>query len=212
LIEKRLFGGYQVGYLRFLFTVDFWVFLKGVALGHVLCNKVKVVARLLASEGGEKEVAQDLGEGAGKMVDAYGGLPESFLDFWLRTAAPKGVDYSDQDALKRLGRRKERLGIMLPWLNFSVIAGAAFGVTYPDRVEQIWKANFETADHKKWQQARTAGVDLPEQPDILPLSEMESIVLEQTREYARAYLPELVESLTRDRIASPKRQKRGGRS
>ena len=48
LVEKRLFGGYQVRYLPFLWTPGLSVFLKGVVLGRALSNRVNVAARLLA--------------------------------------------------------------------------------------------------------------------------------------------------------------------
>ena len=195
LVEKRLLGGYQVRYLPFLWTAGLWVFLKGVVLGRALRDRIEVVARLLAEEGAEAKMVQGLGEVARKMVEEYGSLPESFFDFWLKTAAPKGHDYSDLNTLKRLYNRKERLGAMLPWLSMWCWEGIGFGITYPDYVEQMWKANYETADRQRWQQARAAGVDLPEQPETLPLDEMERIVLEETREYARRYFPELVEAI-----------------
>jgi len=193
LVEKRLLGGYQVRYLPFLWTAGFWVFLKGVVLGHALRDRIEVVARLLTAEGAERKMAQGLGEIARRMVEDYGSLPESFFDFWLKTEAREAYD-KDLHTLKRLYNRKERLGLMLPLLSYWCWEGVGFGVTYADHAEKMWRTNFEIVDderEKKWQRARAAGLDLPEVPDILPLAEMESIVLEQTREYARTYFPEL---------------------
>ncbi len=73
--------------------------------------------------------------------------------------------------------------------------GAGFGITYPDHVKQTWKTNFEIVNHQRWQRARTAGVDLPEVPEVLTIAEMRSAVLEETREYARTYFPELIEAI-----------------
>ena len=90
LVEKRLFGGYQVRYLPSLWTAGLLVFLKGVVLGRALSNRVNVAARLLAQERAEESMGRGLREVAEGRVDTYGGLPESFLDFWLETAAPRG--------------------------------------------------------------------------------------------------------------------------
>ncbi|MFH1560272.1 MAG: hypothetical protein ABID84_02525 [Chloroflexota bacterium] len=191
VVEKSPFGGYQVRYLPFLWTVGHWVFLKGVVLGRAFCDRVGVVARLLALEGEETQMVRGLGEIAPKMVEAYGRMPDSFLDFFLKTAAPQGYDYSDMRTLKRLHNQKVRLGEMLPWLQLWCYEGIGFGVTYPDQVEELWKANYETADHQEWQQARAAGLDLPEHLETLTLDEMECAVVEETLEYLRMYFPDL---------------------
>ena len=195
LVEKRLLGGYRVRYLPFLWNAGFWVFLKGVVLGRALRDRPEVAATLLAEARPQAKMAQGFGEVARKFVGDYGSFPTSFLDFWYKTFAPKGPDYSDLDALRRLYNRKERLGVMLPWLQMWCWEGVAFGITYPDHVGKMWNANYESVDHQRWHQARSAGLDLPEVPDILPLADMESIVLDETRDYARTYCPELVDSL-----------------
>lgn len=196
LVEKRLFGGYQVRYFPFLYTAGCWVFLKGLVLGYSLRNNIKVVARLLTEEGGEENMVQGLGEIAEKMVEKYGSLPEQLTDFYLKAAANVEIDHLDLNNLKQLYNRKERLGKMLPLLTMWCWEGVGFGVTYPDHVEQIWKGNFEITDQERWQRARDAGVDLTEVPNVLPLAEMKDIVLEETRQYAHMYFPELVEALS----------------
>ncbi len=102
-------------------------------------------------------MAQGLGEVARRLMENHGGLPESFHDFYFKTAVPERHDYLDLNTLKRLSNRKERLGAMLPLLSILCWQGIGFGVTYPDHVEKMWKANYETVDHPKWQQARAAG-------------------------------------------------------
>ena len=87
---------------------------------------------------------------------------------------------------------------MVPWLAIWCSQGVAFGVTYPDDAERIWIADYETPDQHRWGVARSASLNIPEEPVPLSLEEMKNIVLEEAREYARSYFPELEESVVTD--------------
>ena len=195
LVEKSLFGGYQVRYVPFPWA-GLQVFIKGVVLGRALHDKAEVLARLLGKKSSEQKMEQGFGEVAEKMLEDCRGLPDSLLDLWEKAAAPEGHGFSDLNTLQGLYKRKEPLDAMLPWLTMWCWEGVGFGVTYPDHVAQMWRSNFETtSSQESWNQARTAGLDLPEHPEPISLEEMERGVLEAAREYARTDFPDILDDI-----------------
>ncbi len=193
LVEKKMFGGYEVRVGPFL-MLSLWVFQKGAILGRALRDRLDILAKLLAEEGRERNVCSFIREVAVKQVDDYGKEPDSFYDFWMDTELKK-LDFSDLNLMKQLVKKKARLGEMLPKLDIWLVQGIGFGATFPELTERLWKEAYETYDPHSWAEARSYGLDIPQQPAPLPLEEMEQIVLSEVAEYANEFFPELVEPL-----------------
>jgi len=195
-MEKRLLEGYNVRLYPVLFGSE-WLFAKGALLGRALSDRLEILAKMLAAPGREHEYPEKLRQAATDRVRTYGKEPDSFRDFWLKTELPQleAISFSDRKMVKRLSREKCRLGELVPKLLWWVVSGIAFGATYPDLTERMWRQSHETPpDPRRWQISEAAGVvDGPWEPT--PLEEMEHAVLLTVAYYAGEYYPELVEPL-----------------
>ena len=129
---------------------------------------------------------------AEKALKEYGKEPSSFFDFFMKTRFP-GMDFSDKRFYQFLNKKKYRLGEVLPHFQDDAVKGIGLGVNKPELVKKMWEQSYETKeDQALWEEARRHGVDLPEQQSILPLKEMEDIVLAQVLEYAEENDPDVI--------------------
>ena len=73
--------------------------------------------------------------------------------------------------------------------------GLAFGAKLPQLFERLW-GQFETpVEQGRWDLARAAGLDIPAQQDVIPLTEMVRDILVEISEFASRFFPELVDAL-----------------
>jgi hypothetical protein len=195
-MEKRLLEGYNVRLYPVLFGSE-WLFAKGALLGRALSDRLEILCKMLAEPGSEREYAGKLRQAATDRVKTYGKEPDSFRDFWVKTELPQldAVPLSDRKMVGRLSKEKCRLAELVPKLFWWVVSGIAFGATYPELTERMWKQGYETPpDAREWQISQAAGVvDGPWQPT--PLEDMEHAVLLTVAYYAGEYYPELVQPL-----------------
>lgn len=216
IVKKKFFGGYEVPLMQFL-TVGLWLFLRGVAFGRARCNSLEVVAKMLVGLESLAETFAQFGvpgqeaankedwvyeylrkvgsDGMAYYQKCYQKEPESFLDLWLTSFAPPEVDFRDVQKVKRLAKRKIRLGVALQQSDTWLLAGISFGATFPELTERIWKREYEKHNPQAWASARQRGLDIPEKFTPLPLEEMEQQVLVEVASYVTEYFPELVEPL-----------------
>jgi len=217
IVQKRFFGGYDVPLMQFL-TVGLWLFLKGVVLGRARCNSLEVVAKMLVRleslaetfaqfgvPGQEAANSEDwvyeylrkvASDGMAYYRNCYQKEPESFLDLRLTSFAPPEVDFRDLQKMRKLAKRKIRLGVALQQSDAWLLVGISFGATFPELTEGIWKQEYEKDDPEAWTFARIHGLDIPEKFTPLPLEEMEQQVLVEVTSYVTEYFPELVEPLS----------------
>ena len=218
LVHKRfLKEGRWVRFLPFLYA-EYWVFVKGVVLGWSRRHRLEVLVRAFALPGKEREVMEHLEDVAKGMMSAHGGEPTSLEDMWFRTVLEleAGLDAIafDTPVRRALQKREMRLGQAMDRVNKCVVHGIGFGATYPEQTERIWRRTFETAPPGPVLDAarpkiRGRGLfaggaldrhwgrleDLPSEPRLLQLDEMERVVLEDFAAYVAEFFPGLMEPL-----------------
>ncbi len=87
----------------------------------------------------------------------------------VNIVAPPFASYQDPDTLKKMEREQIRLGQVLEWIDDWFLAGIGLGLAFPELVETMWRNSYETSDPRAWQQARQAGLDIPEHDTPLSL-------------------------------------------
>ncbi len=215
LVQKKLFGGYEVPLLQFL-PVGLWLFGKGGIFGRARQDKLEIVAQmfigleaigvLFAWLGLPRQVANNeqwvleclrkvASDGMRYYRDCRRKEPESLLDLWLTSFAPPEVDFRDFDKTRKLAKKKIRLGLILQQSDSWLFAGISFGANFPELMERIWRQSYETVDQESWAEARRIGIDIPEEFTPLPLQEMEQAVLVDVASYVTEYFPKLVDPL-----------------
>jgi len=171
------------------------VYEQGAVLGRARRAQMVTLAKLLAEPGRERDACDALIASAKQDVEEYDHPPERFVEFFASTIAKPFASYRDPDTLKKMAKEQVRLGQVLEWIDMWFLSGIGLGLALPELVETMWRNSYETSDRRAWQQARQAGLDIPEHDTPLSLEDMEQVVLSQVAEYAREYVPEVVEPL-----------------
>jgi len=204
-VKKGIFGGYYILFGPLQIMVAHWIFQKGAVLGmsrsYCLESLVKILPITLPGPDPEKKVYLSLREIAKSLLIKYGKEPDNFPDFcrkvlWVTDYTNLSLDEQKSIAMQKVSFDEIMKNHKLDeWL----IDGISFGATYPELVKKMWIRTYETPD-PQWEPlaplARWAGWDLPEKQPILPLQEMQEIVLMQTAHYVSEYLPELLAPLS----------------
>lgn len=172
------------------------VFEQGAVLGYARNTEMETLAKLFTYPGQEKEACNAFIEATKENIEGYGHPPESFVDFFSKTVGA-GLftsyhDLSYPETLKQLSNNQVRLGMVLDWMDTWFSAGIGLGLAFPDLVKSMWQNSYETVDPERWEQARRAGLHIPEHQTPLSIEEMEKVVLSQAAEYAREYFPEVI--------------------
>lgn len=207
MVQKKLFGGYEVPLVQFL-IVGMWLFLKGAIFGRARRDKLEVVAKMFlglelvanafAQLGFPKQAASSedwvfeytrkvASDGMAYYRNYCKKEPESFLDLWLTSFAPPDVDFRDLQKMRKLAKRKIRLGVALQQADNWLLVGISFGAKFPELTEKMWRQNYEKHDPERWAFARLHGLDIPEEFTPLPLEEMEQQVLAEVTSYVTEY-------------------------
>ena len=198
-LEKRLFGGYNVRALPFIWA-EFWVFQKGLVLGRAMRHNLAPVATMLAERGDHPKLQDFMIETAATTFRDYeasrGKEPESLLKLFEWERFKGDINLSEVNVLKLLTKKKARLGEMRPYLLADLISGVGIGAAYPGLVESLWEQLYGAVEEDQWQNARSLGLDLPGQQSELRIDETETMVMEEARQYAVQYFPELVDDFT----------------
>lgn len=195
VVSKRLFGGYQMP-LGGMVYAGLWVFQKGALLGRARRSSFQALASLIAEPGRGESLAQVMRQSAeDRMRRSSSSQVTTFWEFWQLTEYPD-IAFGDLEVLKVLGRKKIRLGEVLPKTDLWAADGIGFGAMFPDVTESLWRRSYEISDPEKWKRARQIGVELPEQQDLLPLEEIEPQVLAEVRAFAQQNRPNHLSLLT----------------
>lgn len=167
------------------------VYQQGAVLGYARNSQMETLATLFATSGNEKDACDALIEASKEDVAEYG-RPDNFIDFFTSTCAKQFASFRNLDAIKEMSKEQVRLGIALGWIDYWFLAGVGVGLAFPELVKTMWHNGYEAVDPESWEQARRAGLDIPERQTPLPLEEMEKVVLSQAAEYAHQYFPEVI--------------------
>ena len=192
-IKENASGGYEISGCSML-VAGLWVFQQGAFLGMARADRLEVLAKLVAIEGGELKMCQFFRSSSARLLDDYGREPSSFMDLWLKHRFPS-VDPGGLDILVALHHRKHHLGEMIPQFQVAVAFGIGFGVMYPELVKKMWINSYETERDKQiWAQARKSGLNIPEKRH-LQLKEMEELVLRSVSEFVKEHHPSVTNAL-----------------
>ena len=194
MVEKGLFGGPYIRFSRFL-ELALFLFTTGVVLGRARHDRIEILARLLVAPEREGEFADFLRHVGGERMQEYGREPESFVEFFMGTQLGRlGLTYPD--SLLQVAKQKVPLTKEVEQ-EFSAfcLEGMAFGASFPELAEAIWRQTYEKRHSESWARARRAGLDIPEEEETIPLEETEQEVLLQVAAYAHDYCPEFIEPL-----------------
>jgi hypothetical protein len=87
--------------------------------------------------------------------------------------------------------------MVLQWMDIWFLAGIGLGLAFLESVARMWRNSYETNHSGSWELALQASLEVPKEDVETPLTleEMEQVVLSQVAEYAREYIPEVVEPL-----------------
>lgn len=87
---------------------------------------------------------------------------------------------------------EEAFNVGLLW----AIRGAGFGIEFPKRFEDLYVRTYAKHDPESWSRAFKYGaVDLPEEPDALPIDEREQGTRAEFAEFCAMYYPDLLSPL-----------------
>jgi hypothetical protein len=198
-IIENASGGYEIGGFPMM-VAGLWVFQQGAFLGRARADRIEVLAKLVAIEGGEAKMCEFFRSSSARLLDDYGREPHSFMDLWLKYRFPS-VDLGELDLLVTLHHRKHHLGEMLPQFQVAAAFGIGFGAMYPELVKKMWINSYETdRDKEIWKKARKSGLNIPEKRH-LPLQEMEELVLRSVTEFTKEHHPRLIDSLDLQLVA-----------
>jgi len=193
-IQKKWSGGYEVSGFSVMIT-SMWVYQKGAILGRAKAENIDIFAKLIAVEGGEKNMREFFKNASERQLNVYGKEPSSFIDFLLKTMFPE-IDMGNLEMLKALDKKKVRLGEILPRFQVDAATGIGFGAFHPEIVEKMWLESYEMEkDTDIWQEARQYGLDIPEKRSYIPIAEMEENVLKEVSEFVKEYHPSLITPL-----------------
>lgn len=192
-VKENTSGGYEISGCSML-VAGLWVFQQGAFLGRARADRLEVLAKLVAIEGGEEKMCEFFRSSSARLLDDYGREPSSFMDLWLKHRFPS-VDPGGLDILVALHHKKHHLGEMIPQFQVAVAFGIGFGAMYPELLKKMWINSYETERDKQiWAQARKSGLNIPDKRH-LQLKEMEELVLLSVSEFASNYHPSLTNIL-----------------
>jgi hypothetical protein len=198
-VKENASGGYEISGCSML-VAGLWVFQQGAFLGRARADRLEVLAKLVAIEGGELKMCKLFRDSSAKLLADYGQEPRSFMDLWLKHRFPS-IDVGELDILVTLHHRKHHLGEMLPQFQVAVAFGIGFGAMYPELVKKMWINSYEShRDKEIWKAARKSGLNIPEKHQ-LPFKEMEDLVLRSVTGYARENHPSLIDYLDLQLVA-----------
>jgi hypothetical protein len=198
VVEKGLFSKPYITFRHYLGCYE-QIFEIGAALGFVHRNRFTTVVRLLSVSGREQDLAPHLNQVAQKVL-AETGRPSSFLDLAMLREEPRIENlWREAGASEaQIQSRKESFRLELngafQMLQAALTYGIAFGGTFPDLTEELWRAAYEgPVDENEWRGMRQAGLSLPEKPPgPVSIEEMYSRLLPLIRSCVAAECPELL--------------------
>jgi len=174
-----------------------------------------LLARMFSEPGRESDVISWVRRLSNKRLseykDVFGEEPTAFqtyitgleyqtagLTLQFGNARLKGSFKEHTKQVEKLSKHKLPLDFADQKLQMTVSEGIGFGIEYPDLTERMYREANENIDRKSWDEARQAGLDIPQNPEVITLEEQEDIALSMVATYAREYHPHLVTPLDLD--------------
>jgi len=194
-VRKKLLKKEWVVPLAAPLTFGALVFQTGAVLGYSRAEYEDALGELLGVKSNAGAAGDVLRKALGEFLARSRREPSSLHHVWTDSRFPD-TDMTDSRTLEVLAKREIRLGELMEHSLYAVMFGVAYGVNRPDEFENLWIETFETPpDQTEWEQARAAGLAIPERPEIYPLKKAQEDVLAQTAAYASTYRPELLNAL-----------------
>ena len=199
-----------------LVDVEERLYSVGAALGHVMRNKLDILAKLLFVPGANQDEAdrimslckEDASKNLEEFRNKYGRDPDTFGDFTSYRSVEnrlrnEGISLSARDAIEAYARGDRKIqkifnekvdlegieGIIFPPL----LQGIHFGSSFPELTENIYRKACQ--DDKDFWARRWHGVTIPEELEAWGLEETQKAVLQVVAIYASKYYPEVIDSL-----------------
>lgn len=194
VVEKGFLGKRFFRFWPYL-NLGLYLYESGVVLGLARRDRLETLAKLFSKPGDQRELCTWMRDAAAKRLQEYDGEPETFGDFFLRTELPR-LGLTPATELARRAREKiELTPVAQARLMHHMPEGVGFGAVYPELTQKMWGQAYETPDRDTWAEARQAGLDIPEEPEIIPLEQRQQDVLLQVAAWAHDCYPELIEPL-----------------
>lgn len=215
ITRKPLFGA---PYARSIDLVDVEerLYSIGAALGHVMRNKLDILAKLLFVPGADQDEAdrimslckKDARKNLEEFRNRHGRDPDTFGDFTSYRGVEnrlrnEGIGLSARDAIKAYAqgdRRIQRIfdekvdlegieGIVFPPL----LQGIHFGSSFTELTEKMYRKAYE--DDKDILARKWHGITIPEELKTWSLEETQEAILQIVAIYASKYHPEVIDPL-----------------
>jgi hypothetical protein len=194
VVEKGFLGKRFFRFWPYL-NLGLYLYESGVVLGLARRDRLETLAKLFSKPGDEKELCAWMRDAASKRLQEYDGEPETFGDFFLTTELPR-LGLTPPTELARRAREKIQLTpVAQARLMHHMPEGVGFGAVYPELAQKMWGQGYETPDQDWWAEARQHGLDIPEEPEIIPLEQRQQDVLLWVAAWVHDYHPELIEPL-----------------
>lgn len=177
------------------------VFEIGAVLGHAFRKNFPWFIQFFSEPSREHDLANAFNQVATKHLAAIG-EPTSFLQLAMEMEESR-IRKSWRDA----GKSESQIeGLLQNWemepqdafnaLGMALNIGVAYGGTFPDLVEQLWRRAYETPpDPKIADLLRKAGADIPSNWEPLTLATQERTLIAIVRAYLANDHPELTAQL-----------------
>jgi len=213
-IKKGLFGGPHILFPE-LVNICAYLFQSNAIIGRVRRNQIDLLAKLFTEPGRESDLIPWLRERSRKQLseykDVFGEEPTGFQTFvtgleyqtagitlTFGNAQLRGSFKDHMKQVEKQSKYKVPLDFADQKFQMTALEGIGFGIEYPDLTEQLYRGANENLDRESWDEARRAGLDIPQNPEVITLEEQEDIALSMVALYANEYYPQLVTPLDLD--------------
>lgn len=194
--HKPLFGKPFLRFGQCLFLASYFFGLGGI-LGRRYRDKLDEFGLAFIGAHGE----------AGAVSRFYGLVAEDILpqmnecltiyDYVSRRMRDRVCFKGDQlEFLIQYGMQKVKPDSVMHMCRNYALGGSAFGAIYPDHFKQLWEEMHKKQDEESWQFAHAAGLDIPEQQDVMSYDEADQGEVESFLNYCQQYAPSLYVSLS----------------
>ena len=213
-IKKGMFGGPHILFPD-LVNICAFLFQSNAIIGRVRRSQIDLLAKLFTEPGRESDLIPWLRQRSNKQLneykDVFGEEPTDFqtyitgleyqtagITLQFGNTQLRGSLKEHTKQVEKLSKKKLPLDFADQKFQMTAIEGIGFGIEYPDLTEKMYRGANENIDRESWDEARRAGLDIPQNPEVITLEEQENIALSMVAAYASEYHPHLVTPLDLD--------------
>lgn len=216
VVRKKVFGKRYMRMFDYSRTLSFQ-YEAGALLGRIMRDKLDIFHKMLVKPGTDinRSIAfmqSQAKDRLKKFTEEEGKEPDTFYDFIFKKEleeASKVMGLSiDEDAYYQDPKR-HRENLRKLWGHELALDdayrnilgcgpfGLGFGSSFPELTVRMYRNTYENinVNMKEWAEARSYGLNIPEEPDIIPLEEREKEILQNVAGYTAEFYPELLDSL-----------------